>query len=471
MNGRWICLGMLLLSTSVARVEAGEPETVILRGDRLLVWPVQNLIDRGFDVKVVPREQNAAWVYIEAANAYVDLPEELAPAFNQSLKSSWPADDAKLRAYLDLPGNKRCVRLAHKAAAMKHHQMPCFGDAKSSAISMMLPNLSYMRFVAKLLVVDAKRLAADGKHDEALDSCITVMRAGSHVGDGVTIIQNLVGIAIWRLGSECVLDMVLRGSLSSKQLRKVLVLYNGLADRVPSVQRAIASERVFALSFVDELCSRPFRLHSNWCGLLGVASIFGEPPGVDVNPMPDDGWGKLELRIGQLMIPDRAIKRHMAGFYDKLDEMASGSVHPYRKVELDEEHYVFNEIPHWDVIARLLLPSLSRAVQIGTLVRTDLAIARTSIALRLYMLEHEGEIPESLQAVVDDLPDDVALDPFSGHMLGYIPSEYSWLLYSVGPDGVDDGGKKGKRWDELDIVQSFPPAPPVTDETGSLISG
>ena len=51
------------------------------------------------------------------------------------------------------------------------------------------------------------------------------------------------------------------------------------------------------------------------------------------------------------------------------------------------------------------------------------------------------------------------LDPFGDDRLVYRPGDTGWVLYSVGPDLVDDGGQKGPRWDKLDIVYRFPPEP------------
>jgi hypothetical protein len=39
----------------------------------------------------------------------------------------------------------------------------------------------------------------------------------------------------------------------------------------------------------------------------------------------------------------------------------------------------------------------------------------------------------------------VPSDPFSGHPLVCRPQGTTWLLYSVGPDRVDDGGKPMTR--------------------------
>jgi len=65
------------------------------------------------------------------------------------------------------------------------------------------------------------------------------------------------------------------------------------------------------------------------------------------------------------------------------------------------------------------------------------------LAVKLAIRRHElstGRVPETLEAITEVS----VLDPFApeGRALRYRPSEGSYLLYSVGPDGQDDGGKR-----------------------------
>jgi hypothetical protein len=73
-----------------------------------------------------------------------------------------------------------------------------------------------------------------------------------------------------------------------------------------------------------------------------------------------------------------------------------------------------------------------------------LRLLTAGLALRCYQTE-QGRAPSQLEQLVPSHLRRVPLDPFSGRPLIYRISGTNWLLYSVGPDGVDDGGRPAGR--------------------------
>ena len=168
----------------VARASQDEPTEVTIRGETMKVWPVSDLQERGYALEAIPRDENAAWTYIEAVNAFTDLPEEAAAAFDYALQHAWPdaSHAAALAGWITSKENRRAMELARRASEMERCQFPYFGDPNGSIMQVMLPSLGHVRFLAKMLTVDGKRLEAAGKYDEALADYATVSRMGGHVG-------------------------------------------------------------------------------------------------------------------------------------------------------------------------------------------------------------------------------------------------------------------------------------------------
>jgi hypothetical protein len=62
------------------------------------------------------------------------------------------------------------------------------------------------------------------------------------------------------------------------------------------------------------------------------------------------------------------------------------------------------------------------------------------LAIRLYQAEY-GKLPERLEQLAPEYLRELPIDPFSGRPPVYRPrGEAAFLLYSIGPDGNDDGG-------------------------------
>ena len=88
------------------------------------------------------------------------------------------------------------------------------------------------------------------------------------------------------------------------------------------------------------------------------------------------------------------------------------------------------------------------------LTAAHLRLLTTELALRCYRGD-QGGAPESLKQLVPKYLQRVPTDPFSGHPLIYRPQGTNWLLYSVGPDRADDGGKPAGRIITGDPLSGF----------------
>jgi hypothetical protein len=74
--------------------------------------------------------------------------------------------------------------------------------------------------------------------------------------------------------------------------------------------------------------------------------------------------------------------------------------------------------------------------------RSELSLHSVQIlyAMRLYQDEH-GRLPKELTELAPECMSQVPLDPYTEQPLVYEPSDATYRLYSVGPNGVDEGGK------------------------------
>ena len=84
----------------------------------------------------------------------------------------------------------------------------------------------------------------------------------------------------------------------------------------------------------------------------------------------------------------------------------------------------------------------------------QLEMAKVLLAVERYRVAH-ASLPETLDQLVPDYLAAVPVDPFDGALLRYKRFDRGFLVYSVGEDGQDDGGKQepkktekaGETWD------------------------
>ncbi|HEX5105158.1 MAG TPA: hypothetical protein VFV87_15165 [Pirellulaceae bacterium] len=122
---------------------------------------------------------------------------------------------------------------------------------------------------------------------------------------------------------------------------------------------------------------------------------------------------------------------------------------PIEATELRDR--IWNDAITWrDLLKRTLLTELQgyplpplmlrEAEQFSVQESCIARLLALDLLIRAYRQEH-GQFPNSLAEVA--LPDfpDLATDPYSAEPFVYQPSEQGFILYSVGQNGIDEGGK------------------------------
>jgi hypothetical protein len=91
------------------------------------------------------------------------------------------------------------------------------------------------------------------------------------------------------------------------------------------------------------------------------------------------------------------------------------------------------------MVTRFCLPDLDKLLTRIVRGEAQRGLVVTALAIKRYELR-EGELPPDLEALVPGFLSAVPTDVMDGEPLRYRREEGGFLLYSVGEDGVDDGG-------------------------------
>ena len=112
------------------------------------------------------------------------------------------------------------------------------------------------------------------------------------------------------------------------------------------------------------------------------------------------------------------------------------------------------------LLAAIMLPALGNLPRKGAIGQATADEATLACALERYRLAH-GQLPDRLEALAPDFVAALPHDVITGAAYKYQRTADSFLLYSVGWNETEDGGKvamKGSAWDptEGDWVWQYP---------------
>jgi hypothetical protein len=137
----------------------------------------------------------------------------------------------------------------------------------------------------------------------------------------------------------------------------------------------------------------------------------------------------------------------------ELERVDAGRV-PWAEVRQNERYYCFHQnAGHFNPILGAVGWWQTCGIMDGAETKHRMIMARerllsAELALRCYQSE-QGHPPVRLDDLVTNYLSRVPQDPFTTLPMIYRPQATNWLLYSVGPDGVDDGGRPAARGSPL----------------------
>jgi hypothetical protein len=289
-------------------------------------------------------------------------------------------------------------------------------------IATLMPHIEQPRRVAQLLVLDAIAASADGNGDGALRSCRAALNAGRSMGDEPTGIAQLVRVA-------CALDAV-------RALERVLAQGEASEPALNAMQRLLEDEAAAPILLIRARAYRAMWFqaldamrtgHYNRSAMMIMPSRLGERFDVQVERMYARGAEPADLRhttavVEIVKLPPQDQEEHLR----KL-------VVPTQKLPPLLEGLSGSGTLDWAKTAQ----GCHRAQAI-------LRCAEAALAAERYRLA-EHRWPDDLYALMPRYLAAVPADPFDGRPLRLRPLPDGIVIYSVGPDRRDDGGKLDRK--------------------------
>jgi hypothetical protein len=96
--------------------------------------------------------------------------------------------------------------------------------------------------------------------------------------------------------------------------------------------------------------------------------------------------------------------------------------------------------PWYAILSRVAMPMMDAALLKQATLEALALAARTGLACKIYKNQN-GRYPADLGALVPGILPEVPIDPFTGKPLVYRLEGDGFIVYSLGSNGKDDGGR------------------------------
>ncbi len=324
-----------------------------------------------------------------------------------------------------LADNQQALELLHKGAAIEHSRYPV---DLSKGFEALMPDLSNIRVGAFLLKLEAILHAENGKPEEVVDSITSTFGLARSLSKEPILVSQLVRIACQALAVSTIEHTVNRTEFTDELLVELSqTLIN--AEDASGMSRALIGERCAGLSIFKAPSPQILQLVNGGSSPLAVVAI-------------------ALFKFAGLADMDAAIYLDIMNDYIEALKLPPEQ----RQEAASAVDSKFDETSRIHVLLHIIMPALSRVTTIDVRIAAQLRTAQTGLAVQRYRLA-AGKLPDTLAELIPTYLDAVPKDPFDGKDLRYKKLETGFVVYSIGEDGNDDGGKEKPR------KRTDPPAP------------
>jgi hypothetical protein len=263
----------------------------------------------------------------------------------------------------------------------------------------LLKEVHSCRGPARVLEARALLLAAQGEHDEALRTALAISRLARHFEHEPMLVGYLPAIAVHGIANHTA-GAVLQSGPVSKEVRDALDTEMAKLEGVEGYRWAIQSDRAYGLDFFrTSIPARNF-----W--LLGRGF-----------------WDRQESAYLALMDDCLALTVSPA---------------PYNRAGMGSIYIRHFPAKPGGILAEQVFPAIQAVHEAVTRTRAMARCLRVLNAIQTHGPPDGMAIPK-----LNDLglPAEAIMDPYTGEPLHVKRLPQGWLVYSVGRNFIDDGGK------------------------------
>ncbi len=316
-------------------------------------------------------------------------------------------------------------------AAWVQHNAPALEKAREAAsrpacrfdleweqgVEMEFPQIGGLQSLTRVLCARAVLQARDGDVDAAVGTCADLVRLADIALREPLMIHLLVRAGLVDFALETAQQVLGRGPAATGALENLLARIEAL-PRDGELHRMFVVERTF--------------------GYDACNVVRDDPSKIDLWMRYDGDFG-LGRTVLFRLIPDTMMELDSARYLALVRRAIALAKRPYREARADWGALAedLGDRPWYSVVSAAACAPFPLVARKWTAHEARVDLARLGLHLELYARRH-GALPDTFADLPVPLPTD---DPFGDAPYVLETTEGGgWIVYSVGPDGDDDGG-------------------------------
>ncbi len=328
-----------------------------------------------------------------------------------------------------------------KQASQRPHARFPLNYLEPQPWTILLPHLAPLKGISEVTLLRAVARLEAGKPGAGMEDIDLMFRLADSIKEEPFLISHLVRLAILGRATEPIREGLALHAWNDAALAELQSLLATI-DLLAEYERVMAGKRAFELAGIDYLS------HASARAISAALRDTGGAAGL-LSFVPRGWFCANEQRIAQW---------YEQGPISAVD-VAAHRVFPDRAEEAEARIHRLSRTPY-TVLAKLLLPAVSKVSMKSARGQTLMDEGIIACALERYWLTNK-EFPDGLDELVPRFLERVPHDVVTGKPLVYRrTSNGGYILYSVGWNQKDEGGKMEKQTEDGDWVWLYPP---VTD--------
>jgi len=398
-----------------------QPGLVASRPQRVVVGE-QGFVEPGEGLRQ-PTDDRASRLRSMMLNARARQPGlDLYSALSRRPGYKWPDDELSsiaevLAANRDLLGEIR--EMADRGGPV------CVLDF-SEGLDLEPHHISPLHRCAALLRLDAVVMASQGNKSEAFDDIIAGMKLGDALANEPLLASQRLRTDTYATMTSTFQSLFDAGDLTREQTQR-LMAHAAQAYNRHALGESLAGELYMALQSFSDLRTRDPEMLDLFSELIDSS----------------DTVERLFLTTYKSTLGRPWLNMDGAAYIDIMSRASSAAELPYYEAapQLMRLETETRNLPNTRILAKMhIVSGLSGTCEAQARHEATLDLMQMGILVEQYKAS-TGTYPEDLDAIVPELGGSLPVDPFTGKAYQYQPSDDGFLLYSVGSNLTDDGGR------------------------------